>query len=94
MKNLAQSSETLVGSLCREIDTIRIRSSNISYSLKSCRDNYLLKRLIKEINSLDNRRIEIQKIANSISNIKDLDNLAIEFLKEIANRPINTLRTI
>ena len=66
MKKTVTNSDSLIGSLCREIEQIRSRSKLISYSLNNCKDNELRKRLLEEIFQLSERRKELRKISNTL----------------------------
>ena len=62
-------SDSLIGSLCREIEQIRLRSRNINYSIMNCKDKLLKKRLLEEISLLRQRRNELKDISNEIVNL-------------------------
>ena len=54
--NMNQSltlSDSLIYGLCREIEYIRQRSKNISYTLSTCKDKVLKLRLKQEIKKLE-----------------------------------------
>ena len=78
-------SESIVFSLCKEIEFIMIRSKNINISLKTCHNKTLSKRLNIELDKLNKNRLKILSIAESMfkSNSKDL---SFEFLLEITKR--------
>ena len=78
-------SESLVISLCKEIEYIRIRSKNINYSLKTCHNKILSKRLILELEKLNKKRIKILNITENLFN-KNSEDLSLEFLLEISKR--------
>ncbi len=77
-------SESIVLSLCKEIEYIRTRSKNIKNSLKTCKNKILAKRLILELESLNKNRIKILKISENM--FKDSKELSFEFLLEITKR--------
>ena len=78
-------SESIVLSLCKEIEYIRVRSDNINIALKTCHNKRLYKRLSIELNKLNKNRLKILNIAESMfrTNSKDL---SLEFLLEITKR--------
>ena len=78
-------SESIVFSLCKEIEFIKIRSKNINISLKTCHNKTLSKRLKIELEKLNKNRLKILSIAEIMfkSNSKDL---SLEFLLEITKR--------
>ncbi len=77
-------SESIVLSLCKEIEYIKIRSKNIKNSLKTCKNKTLSKRLILELESLNKNRIKILKISENM--FKNSQELSFEFLLEITKR--------
>tara|TARA_B100000965_G_scaffold53360_1_gene39890 strand:- start:673 stop:954 length:282 start_codon:yes stop_codon:yes gene_type:complete len=85
-------SDSLVLSLCKEIEFIRIRSKNINTSLKNCHNKILSKRLILELEKLNKKRLKILKISESMFN-KNSNDLSFEFLLEISKRS-NSLQQI
>ena len=84
-KNLFSYSESIVSSLCKEIEFIKIRSKNINSSLKTCQNKSLSKRLKIELDKLNTNRLKILTISESMfkTNSKDL---SLEFLLEITKR--------
>ena len=82
------TSRTVIGSLSKEGHLIRTRTKNIMNSIINSKDEYLLYRLKKELNYLNNRRSEIIKIALFIRTHGVVDELGIEFLIELCDRPI------
>tara|TARA_Y100001968_G_C19327316_1_gene702418 strand:+ start:735 stop:1013 length:279 start_codon:yes stop_codon:yes gene_type:complete len=86
MEKLLSPSESVVGSLCREIEYIKLRSISINKSLNNCQSILLIKRLKKELVSLSNRKESIEKISDSLMKINTEDKLSIEFLVEISKR--------
>ncbi len=84
-KNLFSYSESIVFSLCKEIEFIKIRSKNINSSLKTCHNKSLSKRLKLELYKLNKKRQRILKISENMfkRNSKDL---SVEFLLEITKR--------
>ena len=88
MIKLVTKSHSLIGSLSRESQSLRLRCQKISDSIMNCNNKDLLSRLHKELSSLEKRRIEILNIASLLSNSEGIDKLSIEFLIEICSRPI------
>jgi len=78
-------SESLVLSLTKEIEYIKSRSKNINYSLKTCQNKLLSKRLKSELNKLNQNRLKILSISENLIR-KNCDNLSFEFLVEITKR--------
>ena len=88
MISLLPSSCTLIGNLTIEADKIRNRCKSIITSIRNSNDDYLLFRLKSELNLLETRRAEISNIASTLKKNKYSDNLSIEFLSELCQRPI------
>ncbi len=84
-KYLCSYSESLVLSLCKEIEYIKNRSKNINYSLKTCQNKILSYRLKKELKKLNKNRLKILTISESML-IKNYNDLSFEFLLEITRR--------
>ena len=82
---LLSYSESIVLSLCKEIEYIKIRSKNINLSLKTCHNKTLSKRLILELDKLNKNRLKILTIAESMFR-KNSKDLSFEFLLEITKR--------
>ena len=82
---LLSYSESIVLSLCKEIEYIKIRSNNINDSLKTCHNKILSKRLKLELNKLNKNRLKILIISESMFNRNSQD-LSIEFLSEMTKR--------
>ena len=91
-KDLFSYSDSIVFSLCKEVEYIRIRSKNIKISLKNCQNKILSKRLYSELEKLKKSSLKIQDISESMfkHNSKDL---SLEFLLEITKRS-NSLQQI
>ena len=91
-KDLFSYSDSIVFSLCKEIEYIRIRSKNIKISLKNCQNKILSKRLYSELEKLKKSSLNIQDISERMfkHNSKDL---SLEFLLEITKRS-NSLQQI
>ena len=84
-KYLFTYSDSIVLSLCKEIEFIKIRSKNINRSLKTCHNKNLSKRLRLELEKLNKNRLKILKISESMFN-KNSQELSFEFLLEITKR--------
>ena len=78
-------SESIVLSLCREIEYIKSRSKNINDSLKTCHNKILSRRLTLELEKLKKNRLKILKISESMFN-RNSNDLSFEFLLEITKR--------
>ena len=78
-------SESIVLSLCKEIEYIRSRSKNINNSLKTCHNKILSRRLIVELEKLNKNRLKILKISENMFK-KNSNDLSFEFLLEITKR--------
>ena len=84
-KDLFSYSESIVFSLCKEIEFIKIRSKNINNSLKTCQNKMLSKRLILELDKLNKNRQKILSISEGMFK-KNSQNLSFEFLLELTKR--------
>ncbi len=91
-KYLFSYSESLVLSLSKEIEYIKIRSKNINYSLKTCQNKNLSSRLKLELKKLNQNRLRIIDITENIMKI-NCNELSFEFLSEITKRS-NTFQQI
>ena len=78
-------SESIVFSLCKEIEFIKIRSKNINRSLETCHNKSLSKRLKIELDKLNKNRLKILSISESMFKTNSQD-LSLEFLLEITKR--------
>ena len=78
-------SESIVLSLCKEIEYIKIRSKNINISLKTCHNRNLSKRLRIELEKLNKNRLKILTISESMFR-KNSQDLSFEFLLEMTKR--------
>ena len=84
-QNLYSYSESIVFSLCKEIEFIKIRSKNINISLKTCHSKSLSKRLKIELDKLNKNRLKILSISETMFKTNSQD-LSLEFLLEITKR--------
>ena len=78
-------SESLVLSLCKEIEYIKSRSKNINRSLRTCNNKCLSNRLRLELEKLNQNRLKILSISESMIK-KNSQDLSFEFLLEITKR--------
>ena len=85
-------SESLILSLCKEIEYIKSRTENINQSLKNCQNKLLSKRLELELSKLNKNRLKICSISENMFNINS-NKLSYEFLLEITKRS-NSLQQI
>ena len=85
-------SESLVLSLCKEIEYIKNRSKNINFSLKTCQNKTLSTRLKIELNKLDKNRLKILNVSENILRT-NCNDLTFEFLIELIKRS-NSLQQI
>ena len=84
-QNLYSYSESIVFSLCKEIEFIKIRSKNINRSLETCHNKSLSKRLKIELDKLNKNRLKILSISEIMLKTNSQD-LSLEFLLEITKR--------
>ena len=84
-QDLFPYSESIVLTLCKEIEFIKIRSHNINISLKSCQNKNLSRRLSLELDKLNKKRLKIITISESMFKRNSQD-LSFEFLLEITKR--------
>ena len=82
---LTSYSESIVLSLCQEMEYIKSRSKNINSSLKTCHNKALMKRLRLELDKLNKNRIKILAISESMFRRNSQD-LSFEFLLEMTKR--------
>ena len=78
-------SESLVLSLSKEIEYIKSRTKNINNSLKTCQNKILSIRLRTELKKLNNNRLKILNIAESMFK-RNRKELSFELLLEITKR--------
>ena len=88
-QTIVSSSESLVLSLCKEIEYIKSRTKNIKQSLKRCQNKKLSSRLDIELSKLKAKRKSIRIIAEKLLRNKNSD-LSTELLLEITYRTIHT----
>ena len=78
-------SDSIILSLCKEVEYIKSRSKNIKQSLKNCQNKLLSKRLKLELYKLNSKRLKILNISEQMFN-KNCNELSYEFLLEMAKR--------
>ena len=88
---IKEGSQSLIGTLSKEVDTLRKRSRSILISIIKSKDKSLILRLNNEFRSIERRRREILIMATYIRDSNILDELSIDFLIEISKRPANPL---
>ncbi len=79
-------SESVIGSLCREVESIRCRGRSISNSILNSKDGILISRLNSEFKLLQKRRFELINSVNKLRHSELSDNLSLDFLNEILKR--------
>ena len=89
MKALVTTSDSVIASLCREVDWIRHRCSSLLEAMAKCNDENLSCRLKIEFQLLRNRRQALSRIANEMQYNGVADKLSIEFLLEISSRTLD-----
>ncbi|WP_320674534.1 hypothetical protein [Prochlorococcus sp. MIT 1341] len=86
MKTSFSISDTLIGSLCREVDSIRYRIKQLLDSIQVSRDAELTSRLMNELHALIRRKREVNKSAQTWLKSEKYDQYSIEFLLEVSSR--------
>lgn len=81
-------SDSLVGSLCWEVDGLRRRAAQVLEGLGRCHDGPLLERLRRELASLQCRHRELQRTARSLAASAQRDSLSVALLLELTQRPL------
>jgi hypothetical protein len=85
----AQPGESLVSSLCFEMDRLRRRARQVVAGLERCQDPQLFERLRQELGQLAGRREELQRVAAGLRRHLQLqDGLTLAFLEELTRRPL------
>ena len=84
-KYLFSYSESVIFSLCKEIEFIKTRSKNINISLKTCHNKELSKRLSLELDKLNKNKQRILRISENLIK-KNSQDLSFEFLLELIKR--------
>lgn len=81
-------SDSVVASLCREVDAIRQRSRVLMHAIGRCQHRGLLQRLQRDLAELQARRSELLATARAWQRRGVNDPLGMAFLVEIASRPL------
>ena len=89
MKELLTTSDSVIASLCREVDGIRHRCSSLLETMAKCNDDNLTCRLKKEFQQLSNRRSRLLETAKAMQFKGVADKLSIAFLIEISSRSLD-----
>ena len=84
-KDIYCHSESIILSLCKEIEYIKSRSKNINQSLKTCQNKILTNRLISELKRLNKTRLKILNISEIMFK-NNHNKLSVEFFLEITKR--------
>lgn len=80
--------DSLIGSLCREVDGIRTRCRLVLEALERCQNSALTCRLQRELRDLQQRRRAVLQAARSWQRLSAGDSLALSFLIELCRRPL------
>lgn len=88
MPTTCQASDSLIGSLCREMAALRQSLQLLNGHLTTCRDAQLHLRLRREAAHLQRRRLDIQGLARTMARLPLRDPLGASFLLELAGRPL------
>ncbi len=86
MKRTLLSSDSVVGSLCREINFLRCRSKSIIENMSYTYNGKLLLRLNSELKFIRRRSSEIISITNDLFNHSYYDKTSLRLLLELSNR--------
>lgn len=87
MEALSLRSESLMASLCKEIDAVRTRARRVSQDRERTTNSRLRQRLDQEWERLHARRVELLRVAQRWKPWAS-DKLATEFLVEVCSRPL------
>jgi hypothetical protein len=88
MTVLIRNGDSLIGSLCRDMATVRQSWQLLKGQVASCRDEQLRLRLGRETRRLEQRRLELQRQARVLMRLPLRDPLGAAFLLEITSRPL------
>ena len=80
------TSDTVIASLCREVDGIRQRCRLLVSDLSRCQDSALLERLRRERQVLQGRSREVLQLARDWQRQGVQDPLGLAFLIELSQR--------
>jgi len=82
------TSDSLIGSLCREVDGIRCRCRHLLDAMERCQNRGLSCRLQREFLQLQQRRLTLLQTLRSWQRRGVRDPLALALLIEICRRPV------
>lgn len=88
MHTSVRTGDSLLASLCREIDRIRQRGRQLQSCMRRCQDPGLFTRLRLELEQLQRRRQTVADCACAWRNQGVGDPLAVAFLVELCRRPL------
>ncbi len=91
MRSTLEVSESLIGSLCREIEYIRGRYKVISTLIVRSNDEILKLRLRNESSKLKERKKELELISDDIRNNYPVEEISSQFLNEVIKRPLELI---
>ena len=86
MNYITGTSDTLINSLCREMEYIKFRSKSIKNSLENCQSNSLIYRLKTELTELRERMETIQLLVYNFKKGNKINSLSQDLLNEIIGR--------
>ena len=89
MASVVTYSDSVVGSLCREVDGIRHRSSYLLNAMERCQNACLTCRLHREFVQLQQRRLEVLNAARHWQQRSAAHSLGLAFLIELCGRPVS-----
>jgi hypothetical protein len=88
MHTVTPTSESLIGSLCREMDALRSRGAQVMGDLRHCRQETLRRRLRQELQGLQHRRQELRQSLEVLQGCGLSDPVGFAFLSELVRRPL------
>jgi hypothetical protein len=88
MPAITQQSDSLIGSLCREMESLRRSWRRLAGEISRCREERLILRLQLEGLALQRRQLELQQTALQLRSAPLRDPLGVDFLLELAGRPL------
>lgn len=80
------TADSLIGSLCRESDSLRQRMAQLQQTLQRCGSKALAARLRQEHQGLAERRGQLRSLARNWQRQAHVDQLAVAFLLELCER--------
>ena len=82
------TSESVIGSLCREVEYIRARCINLAETILRCKDELLCLRLQSEFKELQERQNNLLETSREFKKNLGIDVYSLEFLIEICSRKV------